>query len=163
VRIPDVSYARSGDVAIAYQAVGEGAPDLVLLPFLANMYSIWGAPRFEPVARRLAEDRRLVVVNPRGVGLSDRPRGFTVESRMDDIRAVFDDLGVERADVLGLAEAAASCAVLAASYPDRVQGLARQRRGARFRDRRAGRSRRVGRSQGPCGGVGADLRRPRRA
>jgi class 3 adenylate cyclase len=123
VDVPDVSYARAGGTAIAYQAVGEGPPDLVLLPFLANLYSLWGAPRFEPVARRLARDRRLIVVNPRGVGLSDRPRGVTVESRMDDIRAVLDDLGVERADLLGWAEAAASCAVFAASYPDRVQRL----------------------------------------
>ena len=121
--VPDVMYARSGDVAIAYQAVGEGPPDLILLPFLSNIYSLWQAPRFAPFARRLATARRLIVVNPRGVGLSDRPRGFTVESRMDDIRAVMDDMSVERAAVLGWAEQAATCAVFAASYPDRVERL----------------------------------------
>ena len=121
--VPDVSYARSGDVAIAYQAVGAGPPDLVFLPFLANIYTLWLAPRFAPFARRLGKGRRLIVVNPRGVGLSDRPRGFTVESRMDDIRAVLDDLGVERAAVLGQAEQAATCAVFAASYPERVEQL----------------------------------------
>jgi class 3 adenylate cyclase/pimeloyl-ACP methyl ester carboxylesterase len=123
VDVPDVSYARIGDTAIAYQAVGEGPPDLVLLPFLANIYTLWQAPGFAAVARRLATGRRLIVVNPRGVGLSDRPRGFTVESRMDDIRAVLDDLGSERSVLVGLAEGGASCAVFAASHPDRVERL----------------------------------------
>jgi class 3 adenylate cyclase len=123
VDAPDVSYAWSGDVAIAYQVVGEGAEDLVLLPFLANIYTLWHAPGFAPTARRLAAGRRLIVVNPRGVGLSDRPRGFTVESRMDDIRAVMDDVGSARAALIGWAESAATCAVFAASYPDRVRQL----------------------------------------
>jgi class 3 adenylate cyclase len=123
VEVPDVSYARSGDVAIAYQELGEGPPDLIFVPFLANIYTLWRAPRFEPFARRLAMGRRLIVVNPRGVGLSDRPRGFTVESRMDDIRAVMDDAGSERATVVGWAEQAATCAVFAASYPERVDRL----------------------------------------
>ena len=123
MEVPEVAYARSGDVAIAYQAVGEGPPDLVLLPFLANIYTLWQAPRFAEFARVLAAGRRLIVVNPRGVGLSDRPRGFTVESRMDDIRAVLDDLGVDRATLLGQAEQGATCAVFAASYPDRVERL----------------------------------------
>jgi class 3 adenylate cyclase len=123
VEIPDARYAWSGDVAIAYQVLGEGPQDLVLLPFLANIYTLWHAPRFAEFGRRLATGRRLIVVNPRGVGLSDRPRGFTIESRMDDIRAVMDDLGSERAAVLGWAESAATCAVFGASYPDRVDRL----------------------------------------
>ena len=121
--VPDVSYARSGNTAIAYQAVGDGPSDLVLLPFLSNLYTLWQGPRFGPILRRLATGRRLIVVNPRGVGLSDRPRGFTVETRMDDVLAVLDDLQVERAALLGLAESAATCALLAASYPDRVGRL----------------------------------------
>jgi class 3 adenylate cyclase len=123
VEIPDVTYAQSGDVSIAYQAVGEGPPDLVFLPFLANIYTLWQGPRFAEFGQRLATGRRLVVVNPRGIGLSDRPRGFTVESRMDDIRAVMDDLGSERAGLMGMAEQGATCAVFAASYPDRVERL----------------------------------------
>jgi class 3 adenylate cyclase len=123
VEIPDVQYARSGDVAIAYQVIGDGPPDLVLFPFLSNIYTLWQAPRFAEVYNRLAAGRRLVVVNPRGVGLSDRPRGFTIESRMDDLRAVIDVVGIERPDLLGLAEAAATCAVFAASNPDRVERL----------------------------------------
>ena len=123
VEVPDVSYARSGDVSIAYQVVGEGPTDLVLLPFLSNLYTLWQAPKFAEFGYRLAEGRRLIVVNARGVGLSDRPRGFTIESRMDDLRAVMDAVGSERPALLGIAEAAATCAVFAASNPDRVERL----------------------------------------
>jgi pimeloyl-ACP methyl ester carboxylesterase len=123
VDIPEVEYARSGDVAIAYQVVGDGERDLVLVPFLANIYSFWRLYGFAEFVHALARGRRLIVVNPRGVGLSDRPRGFTVESRMDDIRAVMDAVGSERAALLGLSESAATCAVFAASYPERVEHL----------------------------------------
>ena len=91
--MPDVSYTRSGDVSIAYQVVGDGPTDLVLSPFLSNLYTLWQAPKFAEFGYRLAEGRRLIVVNARGVGLSDRPRGFTIESRMDDLRAVMDAVG----------------------------------------------------------------------
>ncbi len=121
--VPDVSYAESGDVAIAYQALGEGPPDLVMLPFLSNLYTLWQAPGFAEMGLRLAAGRRLIIVNLRGVGLSDRPRGFTIESRMDDLRAVLDALGIDRAALLGWAEAAATCAVFAAANPDRVERL----------------------------------------
>jgi class 3 adenylate cyclase len=123
VDVPDVSYAESGDVAIAYQEIGNGPPDLVLLPFLSNLYTLWQAPRFAEMGHRLARDRRLIVVNLRGVGLSDRPRGFTIESRMDDLRAVMDAVGIDRPALLGWAEAAATCAVFAAANPDRVERL----------------------------------------
>jgi pimeloyl-ACP methyl ester carboxylesterase len=123
VEVPDVSYARSGDVSIAYQVVGDGPEDLVLLPFLSNLYTLWQAPKFAHFGHLLAKGRRLIVVNARGVGLSDRPRGFTIESRMDDLRAVMDAVGSERPALLGIAEAAATCAVFAASSPDRVERL----------------------------------------
>jgi class 3 adenylate cyclase len=123
VEVPDVSYARSGDVAIAYQVVGDGPRDLMLLPFHSNLYTLWQFPRFAAFCRRLAEGRRLIVVNLRGVGLSDRPRGFTVESRMDDVRATIDAVGSERPALLGLSEAAATCVLFAASYPDRAERL----------------------------------------
>ena len=121
--VPDVSYAQSGDVSIAYQLIGDGPQDLVFLPFLSNLYTLWQAPHFARFANRLAEGRRLVIVNPRGVGLSDRPRGFTIESRMDDLHAVMDAVGMERPALLGIAEASATCAVFAASNPDRVDRL----------------------------------------
>ncbi|MBD0337783.1 MAG: adenylate/guanylate cyclase domain-containing protein [Thermoleophilia bacterium] len=122
-KVPDVSYARSGDVAIAYQVVGEGPEDLVFLPFLANIYTLWLLRPMGEFLRKLAERRRLIVVNPRGVGLSDRPRGFTVESRMDDLLAVLEAVGSDRPAVLGVGEAAATCAVFAASYPESVSRL----------------------------------------
>ena len=118
-----MSYARSGDVAIAYQVVGEGPTDLVVFPFLSNIWSLWHLPAFGDFGRRIARDRRVILVNPRGAGLSDRPRGFTVESRMDDLLAVMEAVGSERASLLGIAEAAATCAVFAASYPERVDRL----------------------------------------
>jgi class 3 adenylate cyclase/pimeloyl-ACP methyl ester carboxylesterase len=121
--VPDIRYARSGDVAIAYQVVGEGASDLVLVPFLANIWSLWRLYGFADFGQALARGRRLIVVNPRGVGLSDRPRGFTIESRMDDIRTVMDAVACERAALLGLSESAATCAVFAATYPERTDRL----------------------------------------
>jgi class 3 adenylate cyclase len=123
VEVPDVSYAQSGDVAIAYQVVGNGASDLVFLPFLSNLFTLWYQPRFSLFCRALAERRRVVLINPRGVGLSDRPRGFTIESRVDDLRAVMDSVGIRRSPVLAIGESAATCALFAASYPDRVERL----------------------------------------
>ena len=140
VDVPDVRYARSSDLSIAYQVVGDGPEDLVLLPFLSNLYTLWQAPKFAEFGYRLAEGRRLILVNPRGVGLSDRPRGFTVESRMDDLRAVMDEVGSDRPVLVGIAEAAATCAVFAAANPDRVERLilydpyARNVRGSQERD-----------------------------
>ena len=85
--MPDVSYTRSGDVSIAYQVVGDGPTDLVLLPFLSNLYTLWQAPKFAEFGYRLAEGRRLIMVNARGVGLwTDRAdsrsnRGWTTCAR----------------------------------------------------------------------------------
>ena len=121
--VPDVSYARSGDVSIAYQEVGTGSSDLVFLPFLSNLFTLWYQPRFAEFCGRLAEGRRVTLINPRGVGLSDRPRGYTIESRVDDVRAVMDSVGIERSPVLAIGESAATCALFAASYPDRVERL----------------------------------------
>ncbi|HSC93221.1 MAG TPA: adenylate/guanylate cyclase domain-containing protein [Gaiellaceae bacterium] len=123
MEIPDVSYARSGDVAVAYQAVGDGPSDLVFLPFLSNLYSLWLLPAFAAFARSLGEGRRLVLVNTRGMGLSDRPRALTIESRMDDVRAVMDALEIERAALLGWSETAGTCAVFGATYPERTDRL----------------------------------------
>jgi class 3 adenylate cyclase len=123
VDIPDVSYARAGGVAIAYQVVGAGPPDLVFSPFLSNLFFLWQLPPLRRFLDRLAEATRLIVFNPRGTGLSDRPRGVTLESRMDDIIAVFDTAGVARASLLGVAESANSCALFAATYPERCERL----------------------------------------
>ncbi|MEK6273786.1 MAG: adenylate/guanylate cyclase domain-containing protein [Actinomycetota bacterium] len=121
--VPDVSYARSGDVSIAYQVFGDGPADLVFLPFLSNLYTLWEFKQWGRFCERLAVGRRIILINPRGVGLSDRTRGFTVESRVDDIRAVIDAEGVKRVPLLAIGDSAATSAVFAASYPDRVERL----------------------------------------
>jgi class 3 adenylate cyclase/pimeloyl-ACP methyl ester carboxylesterase len=123
VDVPDVSYTWSGDVSIAYQVCGNGSSDLVFLPFLSNLFTLWYQPRFSEFCSRLSEGRRVALINPRGVGLSDRPSGLTIESRVDDVRAVMDSAGIERAPVLAIGESAATCALFAASYPDRVERL----------------------------------------
>ena len=142
--IPDVKYARSGGVAVAYQVVGDGPQDLVFLPFLSNLYSLWQLPVFAAGSRRLAASARLILVNTRGMGLSDRPRGLTIEARMDDVRAVMDDVGSERATLFGWAETCNTCSVFAATYPERVTRLILYRpyaRGARSDDYPWGRTR----------------------
>lgn len=121
--IPDVHYARSGDVAIAYQVVGDGAVDLVLVPFIGNIRYAWEQPQFAGFLERLASFSRLILFDKRGTGLSDRPRTLTLEAQMDDIRAVLDDVGSRRAALLGGVQGAQLCALFAATYPERTREL----------------------------------------
>jgi class 3 adenylate cyclase len=122
---PDVHYARSGDVSIAYQVVGEGGCDLLFVPFMINLVWAWEQPIFVRFCRRLASFSRLILLDKRGTGLSDRPRDLpTLETRMDDIRAVMDAAGSERAALLGAGSPGGQlCAVFAATYPERVRAL----------------------------------------
>jgi class 3 adenylate cyclase len=123
VDIPDVSYARSGDVAIAFQVVGDGPTDLVFIPFPVSLYSVWRLPSFAAFARRLAKGRRLVMLNSRGTGLSDQPRGITIEARMDDVRAVLDEIDSARASLLTVTHSSATGVLFASTYPERVERL----------------------------------------
>ena len=101
-RPPEIEYARSGDVSIAYQVAGEGPVDLVVVPFLTNLVSLWDYPLAERFFQRLASFSRLIVLDKRGTGLSDRPHLLpTLETAMDDVRAVMDAVGSERAVLLG--------------------------------------------------------------
>jgi len=122
---PEVRYARSGDMSIAYQVVGDGPPDIVFVPFLINLVWAWEQPLFVEFCQRLASFSRLILLDKRGTGLSDRPRDMgTLEARMDDIRAVMDDAGSERAALLGAGSPGGQlCAVFAATYPERVAAL----------------------------------------
>jgi pimeloyl-ACP methyl ester carboxylesterase len=125
--LPETRYAKSGDVHIAYQVVGDGPLDLVLVHgWVQSFDGMW---EIEPVRRfyeRLASFSRLILFDKRGVGLSDRvpiddlP---TLETRMDDMRAVMDAVGSERAAVLGHSEGGAMCGLFAATYPERTQAL----------------------------------------
>ena len=122
---PETQYARSGEVHIAYQVVGEGQLDLVWIPSLAHHVELsWENP---PVARfllRLVELGRLVVFDKRGTGMSDRVSSdTTLETRMDDIRAVMEAAGSERAVVCALGEGGPLAMLFAATYPERTDGL----------------------------------------
>lgn len=121
--IPDVRYARSGDVAIAYQVLGEGPVDLVFSPFIGNMRYAWEHPLGVRFYERLASFSRLILFDKRGMGLSDRPRALTLETQMDDIRAVLDAVGSERAAVLGAGQGSQLTALFAATYPERTRAL----------------------------------------
>jgi class 3 adenylate cyclase len=122
---PEVHYARSGDVSIAYQVVGGGPVDVLFVPFLINLVWAWEQPIFADFCTRMTQFSRLILLDKRGTGLSDRPRdlpGF--ETRMDDLRAVMDAAGSERAALLGAGSPGGQlCAVFAATYPERVQAL----------------------------------------
>jgi class 3 adenylate cyclase len=125
VRVPDVSYARSGDVAIAYQVVGSGPVDLVFVRGVAgDLLSTWEQPLLVRHVEGLAACGRLLMIDKRGTGLSDRVREVqSAETAMDDVRAVMDAIGSRRA-VLWTGSTATGVGVLfAATYPDRCAGL----------------------------------------
>jgi class 3 adenylate cyclase len=122
---PEIRYARSADISIAYQVVGDGPVDVLFVPYMINLVWAWEHPIFVNFCRRLASFSRLILLDKRGTGLSDRPRDMpTLETRMDDIRAVMDDAGSERAALLGAGSPGGQvCAVFAATYPERVLAL----------------------------------------
>ena len=123
--MPDVAYARSGDVAIAYQVVGEGSPDIVFVRGISgDLVSSWDQPLLVRHVQGIAANGRLLMLDKRGTGLSDRVREVqSAETAMDDIRAVLDAVGSARA-VLWTGGYATGVAVLfAATYPDRCAGL----------------------------------------
>ena len=122
--IPEIEYTRSGDVAVAYQTFGDGPRDVVLLPTFSNLVFPWANPEWHAMYERFASFARLIMFDKRGTGLSDRPRDLgTLETRMDDIRAVLDAAGSDRATLVGLGEGGQTCAVFAATYPERTEAL----------------------------------------
>ena len=122
---PETRYAESGDLRIAWQAVGEGPLDLVVVPgFVSNVDFQWIDPDWARGLRRLASFSRLILFDKRGTGLSDpTPTVPTLEERMDDVRAVMDAAGSERAALFGYSEGGPMSALFAATYPERVQSL----------------------------------------
>jgi len=124
---PDVAYARNGKIAIAYEAVGDGPIDLVYLPgFINNLEVMWSNPLFARFLERMASFSRLIIIDRRGAGLSDRlsPEDLPpLEDLVDDVTAVLDTLGVERAAVLGSSDCGSLCAMFAASHPERTAAL----------------------------------------
>jgi hypothetical protein len=104
--IPRTRYAKSGGLSIAYQVAGDGPVDIVLVQgFVSHLELAWETPAFAPIYQRLASIGRLIVFDKRGVGLSDRTARLpTLEERMDDVRAVMDAAGSERAALIDAVE-----------------------------------------------------------
>ena len=123
--LPVTRYARSGEVHIAWQTVGEGPVDLVFVPgFVSNVEAGWRFPEVASFLRALAARSRLIVFDKRGTGLSDpMPRASTMEERMDDVRAVLDAAGARRAVVFGASESVSLSILFAATYPERTLGV----------------------------------------
>jgi class 3 adenylate cyclase len=123
----ETRYARSGDVSIAYQVVGEGPFDLVYVPgWVSNVELMWDEPDYAAFLERLASFSRLIIFDKRGTGLSDPvplDRLPTLEQRMDDVRAVMDAVGSDRAALLGHSEGGNMCVLFSATYPDRTTAL----------------------------------------
>jgi class 3 adenylate cyclase len=130
-----VRFARSGDIDIAYRVVGEGPVDLVYVEGAYTHLEIgWELPPYRRYCERLAEFARLILFDKRGMGMSDRvPGATTLEERMDDIRAVMDALGSERAAVMGESEGGPLSMLFAAAHPERTVALILQ--GAEVRER----------------------------
>src|SRR5215831_1833871 len=122
---PETRYAKSGELRIAYQIVGSGPFDLVVIPgFVSNIDLFWEMPEWAYFFGRLAAFSRLILFDKRGTGLSDRVAGIaTLEERMDDVRAVMDAARCERAALFGFSEGDAMSMLFTATHPSRVRSL----------------------------------------
>jgi pimeloyl-ACP methyl ester carboxylesterase/DNA-binding CsgD family transcriptional regulator len=124
---PETRYAKSGEVRIAYQVIGHGPLDLVFVPgFMSNLDVQWEDPGFTHLLHRLSAFSRLILFDKRGTGLSDRVDNHhlpTLETRMDDVRAVMDAVGSGRAALLGTSEGGPMAILFAATYPQRTRAL----------------------------------------
>lgn len=126
-RAPETRYALSGDVNIAYQVVGDAPLDLVfVMGWVSHLEYFWEEPSFARFLTRLASFSRLILFDKRGTGLSDRVPNAelpTLEQRMDDVRAVMEAVGSERAALIGVSEGGPMCSLFAATYPEKTIAL----------------------------------------
>jgi pimeloyl-ACP methyl ester carboxylesterase len=125
VEQPETQYARSGKVSIAYQVLGEGPPDLVFVPgVISNVEYAWQQPAVAAWLRSLASFSRVIWFDKRGTGVSDRVTDVpTLETRMDDVRAVMEEVGSEQAVLMGVSEGGPMSILFAATYPERASAL----------------------------------------
>jgi pimeloyl-ACP methyl ester carboxylesterase len=123
--LPETRYALSGDVNIAYQVMGRGPLDIIMVPgFVSHVEFTHELAGYTAFLRRLSTFARVVTFDKRGQGLSDRISGApSLEQRMDDVRAVMDEIGSQRAVIVGFSEGAAMSVLFAATYPERVVQL----------------------------------------
>ena len=122
---PKTRFAKTGDVNIAYQVVGEGDFDLVYVPgWVSHVEEVWREPRFAAGLKRLASFSRLILIDRSGTGMSDPVVHLpTLEERSEEVRAVMDAAGSERASLVGVSEGGPMCAFFAATYPERTRSL----------------------------------------
>ena len=124
---PETRYVKSGDAHIAYQVVGDGPVDLIIVRgYISHVEVAWESPALASFYRRLASFSRLILFDKRGTGLSDRvpeDRLPTLEQRIDDMRAVLEAVGSDRAALFGASEGGPMCLLFAATYPERTLGL----------------------------------------
>ena len=117
-------YADSSGVEIAYQVLGDGPPDVVWVAgAITHLDVLWEHPGYRRFCEQLASFSRLILFDKRGMGLSERLRVGTLEERMDDVRAVMDAAGSERAALIGVSEGGPMSMLFAATYPERTQAL----------------------------------------
>lgn len=123
--LPVTRYAKSGDIHIAYQVFGEGPIDLVFVPgFVSHIENYWDEPSFARWLRRLGSFSRVIMFDKRGTGLSDQVNELPgMDQRMDDVRAVMDVVGIERAVIFGISEGGSLATLFAASHPEQSQSL----------------------------------------
>src|ERR1700751_3194208 len=123
--VPVTQYAKSGDVHVAYQIFGSGPTDLVFVPgFVSHIENYWEHPDLARWLLRLGSFARVIMFDKRGTGLSDPvPEVPSLDVRMDDVRAVIDAVGIERAAPFGISEGAPLTTLFAATYPERCRGL----------------------------------------
>jgi class 3 adenylate cyclase/pimeloyl-ACP methyl ester carboxylesterase len=130
---PETRYSRSGKVNVAYQVMGEGSVDLVYVDVISHLEIMWELPFYAVFLNRLGSFGRLIMLNQRGIGMSDPVAGApTLEMRMDDIRAVMDAAGSERAVVVGRGDAGPLCVLFAATYRERTSALVLMNSSPRF-------------------------------
>jgi class 3 adenylate cyclase len=125
ISTPETRFAKAGELSIAYQVVGNGPVDVILVPqWLSNIEQYWEHPSAAHFLRRIASFARLIIFDKRGTGLSDPvPDTQTLEERMDDVLAVMDAAGSERAVLLGPSEGGPMAALFAATHPERCERL----------------------------------------
>jgi pimeloyl-ACP methyl ester carboxylesterase len=123
--LPETRYAVSGDISIAYQVIGDGPVDIILVPGIASHVEfLHEFPGYTAFLRRLSRFARVITFDKRGQGLSDRMSDApSLEQRIDDVRAVMDEIGSRQAVLLGFSEGSPMSALFAATYPDRVSKL----------------------------------------
>jgi pimeloyl-ACP methyl ester carboxylesterase len=125
LKSPETLYARSGEVNIAYQVIGDGPFDLVYVPgFVSHIELAWGLPGRGDFLRALGSFARVIQHDQRGTGMSDRVRDLpTLETRAEDLRAVMDAAGSERAALFGVDAGGPTSILFAATYPERTAAL----------------------------------------